>query len=70
MKYSSTLKSKSDNGESADKQQTIYTDQQLEETIDFLLQSMDLNKDGFIEYTEYKNNVWITLPSFLCNINE
>lgn len=57
MKYSSTLKSESDKGESADKQQTIYTDQQLEETIDFLLQSMDLNKDGFIEYTEYKNNV-------------
>lgn len=32
-----------------------YTDDELEETIDYLLKSMDLNQDGFIEYSEYRN---------------
>lgn len=30
-----------------------YTDEQLEESIDYLLKSMDLNRDGFIDYAEY-----------------
>lgn len=35
----------------------VYSDEQLEETIDLLLKTMDTNKDGYIEYSEYKNNV-------------
>lgn len=46
-----------DKGESVEKQQNFYTDQQLEEIVDLLLQSMDINKDGFIEYTEYRKNM-------------
>lgn len=37
--------------------QHVYSDDQLSETIDELLKTMDLNKDGYIEYTEYKNSL-------------
>lgn len=32
-----------------------YTDQQLSEIIDIALQTMDKNKDGFIDFAEYKS---------------
>lgn len=35
----------------------LYSDEQLEETIDHLMKTMDTNNDGYIEYHEYKNNV-------------
>lgn len=46
-----------DDDEKATKQErTFYSDEQLTETIDFLLKSMDTNGDGYIDYTEYKMN--------------
>lgn len=46
-----------DDDENAAKQQrAFYTDEQLMETIDYLLKSMDMNGDGYIDYTEYKTN--------------
>ncbi|XP_031617654.1 UPF0746 protein DDB_G0281095 isoform X5 [Contarinia nasturtii] len=38
-------------------QANTYKDDELANTIDQLLKSMDINKDGFIDYTEYKNNL-------------
>ncbi|XP_064550798.1 putative cyclin-dependent serine/threonine-protein kinase DDB_G0272797/DDB_G0274007 isoform X2 [Drosophila montana] len=32
----------------------VYTDKALEETIDYVLKSMDLNNDGFVDYAEYR----------------
>lgn len=46
-----------DDDENEPKQQrAYYTDEQLIETIDYLLKSMDMNGDGYIDYTEYKTN--------------
>lgn len=33
---------------------TSYTDEELERMIDSLYEKMDKNKDGYIEYSEYK----------------
>jgi len=32
----------------------VYTDKALEETIDYVLKSMDLNNDGYVDYAEYR----------------
>ncbi|XP_036673883.2 lymphotoxin beta receptor inhibitor isoform X3 [Drosophila suzukii] len=32
----------------------VYTDKALEETIDYVLKSMDLNNDGFVDWAEYR----------------
>ncbi|XP_060649490.1 G-box-binding factor isoform X3 [Drosophila nasuta] len=32
----------------------VYTDKALEDTIDYVLKSMDLNNDGFVDYAEYR----------------
>ncbi|ALC46710.1 CG17271 [Drosophila busckii] len=32
----------------------VYTDSALEETIDYVLKSMDMNNDGFVDYAEYR----------------
>lgn len=46
-----------DDDENATKQQrAFYTDEELMETIDSLLKSMDMNGDGYIDYMEYKTN--------------
>lgn len=55
--YYSLQKLTTDDDENAPKQQrAYYTDEQLIETIDYLLKSMDMNGDGYIDYTEYKMN--------------
>lgn len=36
------------------KHSNVYTDKALEETIDYVLKSMDLNNDGFVDYAEYR----------------
>lgn len=46
-----------DENNDAPKEWITYNDEQLADTIDQLLKSMDLDKDGFIDYTEYKNNL-------------
>ncbi|EDV91110.1 GH15961 [Drosophila grimshawi] len=33
---------------------TVYTDKALAETIDYVLKTMDLNNDGFVDYAEYR----------------
>lgn len=33
---------------------SVYTDKALEETIDYVLKSMDLNNDGFVDWAEYR----------------
>ncbi|XP_017048805.1 G-box-binding factor isoform X3 [Drosophila ficusphila] len=33
---------------------SVYTDKALEETIDYVLKSMDLNDDGFVDWAEYR----------------
>ncbi|XP_017003442.2 lymphotoxin beta receptor inhibitor isoform X3 [Drosophila takahashii] len=33
---------------------TVYTDKALEETIDYVLKSMDLDNDGFVDWAEYR----------------
>lgn len=38
-------------------QQHVYSDDELEETTDNLLQSMDKNNDGYIDYTEYRHSL-------------
>ncbi|XP_023172719.1 GATA zinc finger domain-containing protein 10 isoform X2 [Drosophila hydei] len=40
--------------ESDHKKGSVYTDKALEETIDYVLKSMDLNNDGFVDYAEYR----------------
>ncbi|XP_052859198.1 uncharacterized protein LOC128266595 isoform X2 [Drosophila gunungcola] len=36
------------------KQGSVYTDKALEDTIDYVLKSMDLNNDGFVDWAEYR----------------
>lgn len=36
------------------KPSNVYTDKALEETIDYVLKSMDLNNDGYVDYAEYR----------------
>ncbi|XP_016983827.1 GATA zinc finger domain-containing protein 10 isoform X3 [Drosophila rhopaloa] len=36
------------------KQGSVYTDKALEETIDYVLKSMDLNNDGYVDWAEYR----------------
>lgn len=38
-----------------DKDTLIYKDDDLSATVDFVLNKMDTNGDGFINYDEYKN---------------
>lgn len=45
-----------EDGEDPKVQRTIYTDDMLEESIDYLLKTMDINNDGFVDYTEYRNH--------------
>ncbi|XP_016961247.1 G-box-binding factor isoform X3 [Drosophila biarmipes] len=33
---------------------SVYTDKALEETIDYVLKSMDLDNDGFVDWAEYR----------------
>lgn len=33
---------------------SVYTDKALEDTIDYVLKSMDLNNDGFVDWAEYR----------------
>ncbi|XP_032589712.1 G-box-binding factor isoform X4 [Drosophila mojavensis] len=33
---------------------SVYTDKALEDTIDYVLKSMDLNNDGYVDYAEYR----------------
>lgn len=35
---------------------TTYTDESLSDVIDYVLQTMDLNKDGYVDYTEYRKS--------------
>lgn len=36
--------------------QALYRDEQLIDIIDHLLDTMDKNKDGYVDYTEYRMN--------------
>jgi Ca2+-binding EF-hand superfamily protein len=35
-------------------QQPVYSDEEISSMIDVLLKNSDLNNDGFIDYTEFK----------------
>ncbi|XP_062561690.1 uncharacterized protein LOC134225530 isoform X2 [Armigeres subalbatus] len=37
-------------------EQTIYTDEQLENIVDSVMRMMDVNGDGFVDYTEYRRS--------------
>jgi len=43
-------------GSETDENAVSYSDSQLSETIDHLFSFMDVNKDGYVEYTEFKLN--------------
>ncbi|XP_034661888.1 mediator of RNA polymerase II transcription subunit 15 isoform X2 [Drosophila subobscura] len=45
-----------DASETPDEHKTgsVYTDKALEDTIDYVLKSMDLNNDGFVDWAEYR----------------
>ncbi|KAI8130334.1 hypothetical protein CVS40_0670 [Lucilia cuprina] len=39
-----------------EKDGTTYTDDNLADVIDYVLNTMDLNKDGYVDYTEYRKS--------------
>lgn len=45
-----------EDGGTGEKDGTSYTDDNLAEVIDYVLNSMDLNKDGYVDYTEYRKS--------------
>ncbi|XP_075147773.1 uncharacterized protein LOC142221824 isoform X3 [Haematobia irritans] len=49
-------KEKKDDGGTGEKNGTTYTDENLADVIDYVLNSMDLNKDGYVDYTEYRKS--------------
>jgi Ca2+-binding EF-hand superfamily protein len=42
-------------------QQPVYPDEEISSMIDILLKNSDLNNDGFIDYTEFKQTVHINV---------
>ncbi|XP_058982985.1 nuclear transcription factor Y subunit beta isoform X2 [Musca domestica] len=49
-------KQKEKTGGTGEKQGTSYTDDNLADIIDYVLSSMDLNKDGYVDYVEYRKS--------------
>lgn len=49
-------KQKEKTGGTGEKQGTSYTDDNLADIIDYVLSSMDLNKDGYVDYLEYRKS--------------
>ncbi|KAM7359581.1 lymphotoxin beta receptor inhibitor isoform 3-T3 [Cochliomyia hominivorax] len=39
-----------------EKNGAVYTDENLADVIDYVLNTMDLNKDGYVDYTEYRKS--------------
>lgn len=50
------------------KNETIYTDANLADIVDYVLNSMDINKDGYVNYTEYRMSEESSLKGSINNI--
>lgn len=56
MEYLEADKSDKDHPHPAEPPKALYRDEELSDIIDHLLQSMDKNKDGYVDYTEYRTS--------------
>lgn len=56
LKYLETDKNTGDDHDHKEKPHALYRDEELIDIIDHLLQEMDKNHDGYIDYAEYRSS--------------